>query len=86
MPPVQRATCNARGAAGHVRSDDHQAIRQATPRAALAIADDAQARFRRLFEDTERDLLSYAVRRVSRPEDAADVVAAAFAREQARLV
>ena len=42
------------------------------------IADDAQTRFRRLFDDTERDLLGYAVRRVSRPEDAADVVAETF--------
>jgi RNA polymerase sigma-70 factor (ECF subfamily) len=61
-----------------VRSDDHHAIRQATPRAALVIADDAQTRFRRLFDDTERDLLSYAVRRVQRPEDAADIVAETF--------
>jgi RNA polymerase sigma-70 factor (ECF subfamily) len=61
-----------------VCSDDHHAIRQATPRAALVIADDAQTRFRRLFDDTERDLLSYAVRRVQRPEDAADVVAETF--------
>lgn len=42
------------------------------------IADDAQTRFRRLFDDAERDLLSYAVRRVQRPEDAADVVAETF--------
>jgi RNA polymerase sigma factor (sigma-70 family) len=42
------------------------------------IADDAHARFRRLFDDTERDLLSYAVRRVQRPEDAADIVAETF--------
>jgi RNA polymerase sigma factor (sigma-70 family) len=61
-----------------VRSDDHHAIRQATPRAPLVNADDAQTRFRRLFDDTERDLLSYAVRRVARPEDAADVVAETF--------
>jgi RNA polymerase sigma-70 factor (ECF subfamily) len=57
-----------------VRVDDHHAIRQAL----LVIADDAQARFRRLFDDLERDLLSYAVRRVQRPEDAADVVAETF--------
>jgi RNA polymerase sigma factor (sigma-70 family) len=61
-----------------VHSDDHHAIRQATPRAVPVIADDAQTRFRRLFADTERDLLSYAVRRVPRPEDAADVVAETF--------
>jgi RNA polymerase sigma factor (sigma-70 family) len=61
-----------------VRSDDHHAIRQATPRAVLVIADDPQTRFRRLFDDTERDLLSYAVRRVQRPEDAADIVAETF--------
>jgi RNA polymerase sigma factor (sigma-70 family) len=42
------------------------------------IADDAHTRFRRLFDDTERDLLSYAVRRVQRPEDAADIVAETF--------
>jgi RNA polymerase sigma-70 factor (ECF subfamily) len=61
-----------------VRSDDHDAICQATTRAPLVIADDAQTRFRRLFDDAERDLLSYAVRRVQRPEDAADVVAETF--------
>jgi RNA polymerase sigma factor (sigma-70 family) len=61
-----------------VRSDDHHAIHPATARAALVIADDAQTRFRRLFDDVERDLLSYAVRRVQRPEDAADVVAETF--------
>ena len=53
-------------------------------------------RFSRLFADTERDLLAYALRRVDRPEDAADVVAETFlvawrrldtvpAGEQARL-
>jgi RNA polymerase sigma factor (sigma-70 family) len=41
-------------------------------------ADDAHTRFRRLFDATERELLSYAVRRVQRPEDAADVVAETF--------
>jgi RNA polymerase sigma-70 factor (ECF subfamily) len=35
-------------------------------------------RFRRLFAATERDLLAYAVRRVERAEDAADVVAETF--------
>jgi RNA polymerase sigma factor (sigma-70 family) len=35
-------------------------------------------RFRRLFADTERDLLAYALRRVDRAEDAADVVAETF--------
>jgi RNA polymerase sigma factor (sigma-70 family) len=37
-----------------------------------------ERRFRRLFDDTERDLVAYAVRRVDRPEDAADVVAETF--------
>jgi RNA polymerase sigma-70 factor, ECF subfamily len=35
-------------------------------------------RFSRLFADTERELLAYALRRVERPEDAADVVAETF--------
>jgi len=35
-------------------------------------------RFRQLFADTERDLLAYALRRVERAEDAADVVAETF--------
>jgi len=35
-------------------------------------------RFRRLFADTERELLAYALRRVDRPEDAADVVAETY--------
>jgi RNA polymerase sigma factor (sigma-70 family) len=35
-------------------------------------------RFRRLFADTERELLAYALRRVDRVEDAADVVAETF--------
>jgi RNA polymerase sigma factor (sigma-70 family) len=61
-----------------VRSDDHHATCQASTRAPLVIADDAQTRFRRLFDDAERDLLSYALRRVQRPEDAADVVAETF--------
>lgn len=39
---------------------------------------DAQTRFRRLFDDAERDLLAYALRRVQRPEDAADIVAETF--------
>ena len=43
-----------------------------------AVTDDAHSRFRRLFDDTERDLLAYALRRVARPEDAADVVAETF--------
>jgi DNA-directed RNA polymerase specialized sigma24 family protein len=34
-------------------------------------------RFRRLFADTERELLAYVLRRVDRPEDAADVVSSA---------
>jgi RNA polymerase sigma factor (sigma-70 family) len=43
-----------------------------------AVTDDAHIRFRRLFDDAERDLLAYALRRVERPEDAADVVAETF--------
>jgi len=43
-----------------------------------AMSDDAQTRFRRLFDESERDLLAYALRRVQRPEDAADVVAETF--------
>lgn len=43
-----------------------------------AMGDDAQTRFRRLFDEAERDLLGYALRRVQRPEDAADVVAETF--------
>ncbi len=43
-----------------------------------AVTDDAPQRFRALFYDTERDLLAYALRRVDRPEDAADVVAETF--------
>jgi RNA polymerase sigma-70 factor (ECF subfamily) len=39
---------------------------------------DPETRFRRLFDDAERDLLAYALRRVERPEDAADVVAETF--------
>lgn len=39
---------------------------------------EAHARFQGLFRDTERDLLAYALRRVNRPEDAADVVAETF--------
>src|SRR5918992_1551637 len=35
-------------------------------------------RFRRLFADTERELLAYVLRRVDRAEDAADVVAETF--------
>src|SRR5690242_7391531 len=40
--------------------------------------DDQADRFRRLFADTQRDLLAYALRRVDRAEDAADVVAETF--------
>ena len=43
------------------------------------MTDDASTdRFRRLFGDHERELLAYALRRVDRPEDAADVVAETF--------
>jgi RNA polymerase sigma factor (sigma-70 family) len=35
-------------------------------------------RFRRLFADTERELLAYVLRRVDRADDAADVVAETF--------
>ncbi len=38
----------------------------------------ATERFSRLFADTEREVLAYALRRVARPEDAADVVAETF--------
>jgi RNA polymerase sigma factor (sigma-70 family) len=41
-------------------------------------ADHHTDRFRRLFAATERDLLAYVLRRVQRPEDAADVVAETF--------
>jgi len=40
--------------------------------------DDPQARFRRLFDLAERDILAYSLRRVGRAEDAADVVAETF--------
>ena len=39
---------------------------------------DDSDRFRQLFAATERDLLAYALRRVDRAEDAADVVAETF--------
>ena len=43
------------------------------------MADSAGAgRFKELFSATERDLLAYVLRRVDRPEDAADVVAETF--------
>jgi RNA polymerase sigma-70 factor (ECF subfamily) len=38
----------------------------------------AEARFRRLYADHGREILAYALRRVSDPEDAADVVAETF--------
>jgi DNA-directed RNA polymerase specialized sigma24 family protein len=38
----------------------------------------ATDRFRRLFAETERELLTYVLRRVDRAEDAADVVAETF--------
>ncbi|WP_354697605.1 RNA polymerase sigma factor [Paraconexibacter sp. AEG42_29] len=41
-------------------------------------AENPEPRFRALFADTERDLLAYALRRVDRAEDAADVVAETF--------
>jgi RNA polymerase sigma factor (sigma-70 family) len=41
-------------------------------------AEDPTHRFSRLFADTERELLAYALRRVDRAEDAADVVAETF--------
>jgi RNA polymerase sigma factor (sigma-70 family) len=43
----------------------------------MAESDDAD-RFRELFAATERDLLAYALRRVERPDHAADVVAETF--------
>jgi RNA polymerase sigma factor (sigma-70 family) len=48
------------------------------PDMCAAVTGDAHIRFRRLFDDAERDLLAYALRRVDRPEDAADVVAETF--------
>jgi RNA polymerase sigma-70 factor (ECF subfamily) len=45
----------------------------------MAVNAEAPAdRFRRLFADTERELLAYVLRRVDRGEDAADVVAETF--------
>jgi RNA polymerase sigma-70 factor (ECF subfamily) len=41
-------------------------------------AENPTDRFSRLFAETERELLAYALRRVDRPEDAADVVAETF--------
>jgi RNA polymerase sigma factor (sigma-70 family) len=41
-------------------------------------ASDRVERFNRLFARTERELLAYALRRVDRPEDAADIVAETF--------
>ena len=43
-----------------------------------AAHDGREARFGRLFKDAERDILAYALRRVARPEDAADIVAETF--------
>jgi RNA polymerase sigma-70 factor (ECF subfamily) len=40
--------------------------------------DDRATRFTRLFAATERELLAYALRRLDRPEDAADVVAETY--------
>lgn len=45
----------------------------------------AEGRFRQLFADNERDLLAYALRRVERPEDAADIVAETFLTAWRRL-
>jgi RNA polymerase sigma factor (sigma-70 family) len=59
------AGCNARPPAGHVP----------TERVNPELPTD---RFSRLFADTERELLAYALRRVDRAEDAADVVAETF--------
>ena len=44
----------------------------------MAIQTVPTERFRRLFADTERELLAYVLRRVERAEDAADVVAETF--------
>lgn len=41
-------------------------------------AEQSTERFRSLFAETERELLAYALRRVDRAEDAADVVAETF--------
>ena len=42
------------------------------------MAGEREARFRSIFELSEREILAYALRRVRRPEDAADVVAETF--------
>jgi RNA polymerase sigma factor (sigma-70 family) len=44
----------------------------------MASAEPPTDRFRRLFADTERELLAYVLRRVARAEDAADVVAETY--------
>jgi RNA polymerase sigma factor (sigma-70 family) len=41
-------------------------------------AEQREARFERLFDDTSADVLAYALRRVRRAEDAADVVSETF--------
>ncbi|MCW3017458.1 MAG: subfamily polymerase sigma-24 subunit, partial [Solirubrobacterales bacterium] len=52
--------------------------RSATPRGTSVIAENPTDRFRQLFAAAERDLLAYALRRVDRAEDAADIVAETF--------
>jgi RNA polymerase sigma factor (sigma-70 family) len=56
----------------------HDPDRSATLRRAPVSAEAPTDRFRRLFADTERELLAYVLRRVDRGEDAADVVAETF--------
>lgn len=48
-------------------------------------AEPPDERFARLFAETERDLLAYAIRRLPRAEDAADVVAETFLTAWRRL-
>jgi RNA polymerase sigma factor (sigma-70 family) len=57
---------------------DRTPSRSATLRATRVNADHPTDRFRRLFADTERELLAYVLRRVDHAEDAADVVAETF--------
>jgi RNA polymerase sigma factor (sigma-70 family) len=59
---------------GHQQNPDAWA----TLRATRMNAEDRADRFRRLFAANERELLAYALRRVDRAEDAADVVAETF--------
>ena len=59
-------------------ADTRNSDRSATLRATRVNAERPADRFRQLFADTERELLAYALRRVDRAEDAADVVAETY--------